>query len=93
MSVDEEKKKARAAVQAMFDRYKLLALQRPKGHTVSSLILKLGVCETDKWQDFDSAVMNNMKIMDAGPEGSVEFELFIAPNFSNLNSMFIQLLE
>lgn len=27
-----------------------------------------------------------MKIIDAGPEGSVEFELYIAPNFSNLNS-------
>lgn len=30
--------------------------------------------------------MNNMKLIDAGPEGSVEFELYIAPNFSNLNS-------
>ena len=27
-----------------------------------------------------------MKITDAGPEGSVEYELYIAPNFSNLNS-------
>lgn len=27
-----------------------------------------------------------MKIIDAGPEGMVEFELYIAPNFSNLNS-------
>lgn len=30
--------------------------------------------------------MNNMKIVDAGPEGSVEYELYIAPGFSNLNS-------
>ena len=30
--------------------------------------------------------MNNMKFIDAGSEGSVEYELFIAPNFSNLNS-------
>jgi acyl-coenzyme A thioesterase 13 len=31
--------------------------------------------------------MNNLKIIDARPEGHVEFELFIAPNFSNLNSI------
>lgn len=31
--------------------------------------------------------MNNMKIIDAGPEGSVEYQLYIAPGFSNLNSM------
>lgn len=30
--------------------------------------------------------MNNMKIIDAGPEGSVEYQLYIAPGFSNLNS-------
>lgn len=27
-----------------------------------------------------------MKIIDAGPEGSVEYQLYIAPGFSNLNS-------
>ncbi|KZM21820.1 uncharacterized protein EKO05_0003135 [Ascochyta rabiei] len=70
MTADESKKKARAAVQAMFDRYELLASQRPKGHV-----------------DFDSEVMKNMKIVDAGPEGSAEFELYIAPNFSNLNNV------
>jgi hypothetical protein len=31
-------------------------------------------------------VMNHMKLVDAGPEGSVEYELYIAPGFSNLNS-------
>lgn len=35
MSADEGKRKARAAVQAMFDRYKLLASKRPKDHIVS----------------------------------------------------------
>lgn len=29
--------------------------------------------------------MDNLKIVDAGPEGSVAFELYISPNFSNLN--------
>lgn len=38
MSVDEGKRKARAAVQAMFDRYKLLASKRPKDHVVSMSI-------------------------------------------------------
>jgi acyl-coenzyme A thioesterase 13 len=27
-----------------------------------------------------------MKLVDAGPEGFVEYELYIAPGFSNLNS-------
>ncbi|KAJ4379095.1 hypothetical protein N0V86_005136 [Didymella sp. IMI 355093] len=70
MSADEGKRKARAAVQAMFDRYKLLASKRPKDHV-----------------DFDSVVMNNMELVDAGPEGSVEYELYIAPGFSNLNNV------
>jgi hypothetical protein len=38
MSADEGKRKARAAVQAMFDRYKLLASKRPKDHVVSILM-------------------------------------------------------
>lgn len=42
--------------------------------------------EVNLTQDFDSEVMNNMKMIDAGPEGSVEYQLYIAPGFSNLNS-------
>lgn len=34
MSVDEGKRKARAAVEAMFERYKLLASKRPNDHVV-----------------------------------------------------------
>lgn len=30
--------------------------------------------------------MENMKLVDAGLDGSVSFELTILPNFSNLNS-------
>lgn len=41
MSADEGKRKARAAVQAMFDRYKLLASKRPQDHVVSSLTLNV----------------------------------------------------
>jgi len=29
--------------------------------------------------------MNNLKIVDAGADGSVSFELYMAPKFSNLN--------
>jgi hypothetical protein len=29
--------------------------------------------------------MENLKLVDAGLDGSVVYELFIAPNFSNLN--------
>ena len=41
MSADKAKAKAKAAVQAMFDRYKLLASKRPKDHIVSSLLSKV----------------------------------------------------
>lgn len=85
MSADEGKKKARAAVQAMFDRYRLLASKRPDDHVVSGFVYYIAAM-TDESQDFDNEVMNNMKIVDAGPEGSVEYQLFIAPGFSNLNS-------
>jgi acyl-coenzyme A thioesterase 13 len=30
--------------------------------------------------------MENMKLVDAGMDGSVSYEMTIAPNFSNLNS-------
>lgn len=48
MGADDGKRKARAAVQAMFDRYKLLASRRPKGHTVSSLVRTSTGFEADK---------------------------------------------
>jgi|TARA_R110002003_G_scaffold2545_3_gene24451 hypothetical protein len=37
-------------------------------------------------QDFDREVMENMKLVDARLDGSVVYEMTIAPNFSNLNS-------
>ena len=37
MSVDEGKVKAKAADQAMFDRYRLLASSRPNDHMVGGL--------------------------------------------------------
>ncbi|KAF2730329.1 thioesterase family protein-like protein [Polyplosphaeria fusca] len=37
--------------------------------------------------DFDRDVMDNLKIVDAGLDGSVEFELYVSPNFSNLNDV------
>jgi acyl-coenzyme A thioesterase 13 len=36
-------------------------------------------------RDFDWEVMNDIKIIDAGPEGSVEFELYLDEKYSNLN--------
>jgi hypothetical protein len=42
--------------------------------------------EVDESQDFDHEVMSNLRLIDAGPEGSVEYTLYIAPGFSNLNS-------
>ncbi|KAF2653712.1 thioesterase family protein-like protein [Lophiostoma macrostomum CBS 122681] len=68
--VDAARKKAMAAVQAMFDRYKLLAAKRPRNHI-----------------DFDREVMDNLRMTNASPDGSVEFELFISPSFSNLNNV------
>lgn len=38
-------------------------------------------------QDFDSEVMKKMKLVDAGPEGYVQFELTIGNEFSNLNDV------
>ncbi|KAF2680595.1 hypothetical protein K458DRAFT_421297 [Lentithecium fluviatile CBS 122367] len=37
--------------------------------------------------DFDREVMNNLKIIDAGLDGSVSYELFMSPSFSNLNDV------
>ncbi|KAF2008766.1 thioesterase family protein-like protein [Aaosphaeria arxii CBS 175.79] len=37
--------------------------------------------------DFDREVMRNMKLVDAGMDGSVEFELLITPSYSNLNNV------
>jgi len=37
-------------------------------------------------QDFDSQVMQNLELVDASLDGTVTYEIFIAPNFSNLNS-------
>jgi acyl-coenzyme A thioesterase 13 len=37
-------------------------------------------------QDFDREVMDSLKLVDAGMDGSVAFEMTIGPNFSNLNS-------
>lgn len=83
-----DRKKAMAAVQAMFDRYKLLAARRPKDHIVRAFFAweTLSSNSADSRQDFDQQVMENLKIVDAGLDGSVAYELYIAPNFSNLNS-------
>ncbi|KAF2474298.1 thioesterase family protein-like protein [Lindgomyces ingoldianus] len=70
VTTDEGRRKAMAAVQAMFDRYQLLAAQRPTDHT-----------------DYDREVMNSLKLVDAGLDGSVIFELCMSPNFSNLNDV------
>jgi acyl-coenzyme A thioesterase 13 len=32
--------------------------------------------------------MENLKLVDAGLDGSVVYEFYVAPNFSNLNSMY-----
>ncbi|KAJ9663925.1 hypothetical protein H2201_005407 [Coniosporium apollinis] len=37
--------------------------------------------------DFDHEVMKSVKLIDAGPEGSVVYELLITPSFSNLNDV------
>ncbi|KAF1998939.1 thioesterase family protein-like protein [Amniculicola lignicola CBS 123094] len=66
----DDRKWAIAAVEAMFERYRLLAAQRPTYHV-----------------DFDREVMENLKIVDAGMDGSVVYDLHISPNFSNLNDV------
>ncbi|KAL5119032.1 hypothetical protein ACEQ8H_002956 [Pleosporales sp. CAS-2024a] len=66
---EADRQKAMAAVSAMFERYKLIAAQRPKDH------------------DFDRDVMESMKLVDAGLDGSVTFEMTMVPSFSNLNNV------
>jgi acyl-coenzyme A thioesterase 13 len=82
---EADREKAMAAVKAMFERYKLIAAQRPKDHIVS-----MGITSANRQylrdQDFDREVMESMKVVDAGLDGSVAFEMTIGPNFSNLNS-------
>ncbi|KAF2841670.1 hypothetical protein M501DRAFT_1000942 [Patellaria atrata CBS 101060] len=65
-----DREEAMAAVQAMFDRYKLLASKRKAGHI-----------------DFDNYVMNNLKLIDASPKGTVEYQFTIPQNYSNLNDV------
>ncbi|KAH7386746.1 HotDog domain-containing protein [Phaeosphaeria sp. MPI-PUGE-AT-0046c] len=67
---ENDRQKAMASVRAMFERYKLIAAQRPEDHI-----------------DFDREVMENMMLVDAGLDGSVAYEMTIAPNFSNLNNV------
>ena len=81
--------KAMAAVTAMFDRYKLLASRRPKDHIVKYDTRRLWHATNDI-QDFDREVMENLKLVDAGLDGSTTFELHMAPSMSNLNGTFLR---
>jgi acyl-coenzyme A thioesterase 13 len=81
---DANRQKAMGAVRAMFARYKLVAAQRPEGHVVRMPDPKSIPHSYD--QDFDAEVMESMKLVDAGLDGSVVYEMTITPNFSNLNS-------
>jgi hypothetical protein len=42
---EADREKAMAAVRAMFERYKLIAAQRPKDHIVSEIYIFLNVSE------------------------------------------------
>jgi len=42
-------------------------------------------------QDFDYDVMKGLKLLDAGPEGSVLYELKITERYSNLNGETLRL--
>jgi acyl-coenzyme A thioesterase 13 len=84
---EADRKKAMAAVRAMFEKYKLVAAQRPEDHIVSTTLYRLLMsAKLTAQQDFDREVMENLKLVDAGLEGSVAYEMTITPNFSNLNS-------
>jgi hypothetical protein len=79
----------RLAVAALLDRYKLIAAKRDPGHVVRCPRFQ----QSSWWrratltiQDFDHTVMNTFKLVDAGINGSVVYELHIAPCFSNINS-------
>ncbi|EMD67618.1 hypothetical protein COCSADRAFT_34417 [Bipolaris sorokiniana ND90Pr] len=37
--------------------------------------------------DFDNQVMNSLELVDATTDGTVTYEMFMAPNFSNLNNV------
>ncbi|KAF2750403.1 thioesterase family protein-like protein [Sporormia fimetaria CBS 119925] len=64
------RQKAMRAVQAMYDRYNVLAAKRPENHV-----------------DFDRQVMKDLKLIDAGLDGSCTFELHVAPSYGNLNDV------
>ncbi|KAF2457107.1 thioesterase family protein-like protein [Lineolata rhizophorae] len=72
-SGDEEvRKRARAGVEAMFERCRLLSNMRPEGH-----------------KSFDYDVTTNLKLIDATPDGRVEYEFTIPNHFSNLNNVML----
>ena len=83
-----DRQKAMAAVGALFAKYKLLAAKRTKGHVVSTTPRNYAVLGyADSAQDFDSQVMDSLELVDATPDGTVAFDMVMAPSFSNLNSM------
>ncbi|KAK3064451.1 hypothetical protein LTS18_007117, partial [Coniosporium uncinatum] len=93
---DEAKAKAMAAVQAIFDRYDITfeqfhAFQRSALKTilfVPSNASQLRCPQTHQThQDFDYDVMKSLKLLDAGPEGSVLYEMKITERYSNLNDV------
>lgn len=47
--------------------------------------LLVGIHLIQALQDYDHEVMNNLKLVDAGPDGSVEFDLYMSERYSNLN--------
>jgi hypothetical protein len=44
-------------------------------------------------KDFDRDLMRDIKLIDAGPEGSVLWELHVTPAYSNLNSEWSRAVE
>ncbi|RDW95302.1 hypothetical protein BP5796_01065 [Coleophoma crateriformis] len=64
----ETKQKAIKAVEAIFDRYRLIAAGT-------------------NFNGFDRHVMDNCKIINASPEGVVEFEFLIDERYGNLNGV------
>lgn len=44
---------------------------------------------TTNYNGFDKLLMSEVKLLDAGPEGTVVFELLISEAYSNINGTFV----
>ena len=84
---DEAKRKAMAACQEMQDLYVILHIFTSCGCLQLDTCRYLYIMKQTDYDGFDVQMMTTIKLIDAGPEGWVEWELPITEYYSNMNKV------